>query len=134
MRVTPNGSGKGPIVVVDDDQLELQLARRCHQIANPSEPLLQFSSGFALLDYLSQVTAARQPMPSLVLLDLNMPGLSGFDVLERIRSLPQLSEMRCVIFTNSRRSTDRLRAKEFGADFVTKPDTADEFIRLLAAA
>jgi CheY-like chemotaxis protein len=62
------------------------------------------------------------PCPALVLLDLKLPGISGFEVLAWIRKQPRLNRVRVVVLTASPHSIDIYRACELGADsFLVKP-------------
>lgn len=70
----------------------------------------------------------RHPLPVLVLLDLNLPGLSGFDVLQWIRQHPELKTLPVVVFSSSGRPEDRSRARDLAAnDYLTKPNSGVRF-------
>lgn len=67
-------------------------------------------------------------MPALVLLDLNLPHVSGFQVLEWMRNRPDVRHTPVVIFSSSTRQDDRVKATELGAnEFVSKPSSAAKF-------
>ncbi len=69
-----------------------------------------------------------QPKPSVVLLDLNLPEIHGFDVLKWIRAHPLHSELPVVVFSSSEREEDRARAKLLGAnEFLKKPSSVTGF-------
>ncbi|MFA5539989.1 MAG: response regulator [Gemmobacter sp.] len=74
----------------------------------------------------------RDERPALVLLDAMMPGLSGFDLCETLRSDPELSGIRIVMLTARSREADQARAMGAGADaFVAKPfSTRDLAVRI----
>jgi DNA-binding response OmpR family regulator len=64
----------------------------------------------------------------LILLDLNLPLVSGFEVLEWMRKTTGYQELPVVIFSSSARPEDRIRAEATGADdYVQKPSSALEF-------
>jgi CheY-like chemotaxis protein len=70
----------------------------------------------------------RHPMPVLVLLDLNMPQVSGFEVLKWMRQRPELASLPVVVFSSSSRQEDKARALELGAaEFIEKPPTMGKF-------
>lgn len=72
-------------------------------------------------DGIAWLLAATQP-PDLVLLDIRMPGLSGFDVLERIKSDQRLRRVPVVMLTSSDLQADITRAYELGASgYISKP-------------
>ena len=65
------------------------------------------------------------PLPGVVLLDLNLPEVHGFEVLKWIRAHPSLRELPVVVFTSSARNEDRDRARLLGAnEFMRKPGVA----------
>ena len=69
------------------------------------------------------------PLPSLVLLDINLPKKSGFEVLEFMKSQEAVRRLPVVMFTSSSNDSDKERARLLGADdFVTKPMYLDEMI------
>jgi CheY-like chemotaxis protein len=64
----------------------------------------------------------RHPLPSVVLLDLNLPGCSGFEVLQWLREQPQFQQLPAVIFSSSGRQEDRDKAQALGANgYIEKP-------------
>ena len=72
------------------------------------------------------------PTPNLVLLNLNMPRVSGFDVLEAIRDDPTIRDIQCVVFSSSRLDRDKAKCLALGARaFVTKPSELNEFLKVL---
>jgi CheY-like chemotaxis protein len=69
------------------------------------------------------------PTPGLVLLDLNLPKVSGFEVLAHLQGNAALNSIPVVIFTSSARPVDRVRSLALGArQFITKPASLDSFI------
>ena len=78
-------------------------------------------------------SAARQA-PHLVLLDIMLPGLSGFDVCERIRANPALRDTRVVMLTARGASDDEARGLAAGADdYVTKPFSTHDLVARVRA-
>lgn len=70
--------------------------------------------------------------PDLILLDLNLPKKNGFEVLEEIKTDPDLKSIPVVILTSSEAEQDILRCYElYGSCFVTKPFEFDEFTRAI---
>ena len=73
-------------------------------------------------------------MPGLVLLDLNLPYWSGFEVLEWIRQQPQLRRLPVVVFTSSSRPDDIARAYDAGANgYLVKPNALADLTNLVLA-
>ena len=68
------------------------------------------------------------PLPALVLLDLNLPGFSGFEVLHWIRQHPELERLPVVVLSSSGRPEDRARAGKLAAnDYLIKPSSGVQF-------
>jgi len=78
--------------------------------------------------------AARKDRPDLVVLDLMLPGLSGFEVLQELRRRPQTADLPVVVLTARREEVDRIRGLELGADdYLTKPFSPQELILRVGA-
>ncbi len=78
------------------------------------------------------LAAARRARPPVVLLDVGMPRLDGFEVCRRIRADPALAGTYVVMLTANGHPADELRALEAGADrYVTKPFNDDAVVELL---
>jgi CheY-like chemotaxis protein len=74
------------------------------------------------------------PLPALVLLDLKMPGMDGFDVLKWVREQPGLSLLRVVVLTSSDSMRDVNLAYQLGANsFLVKPVDFDRFVEISQA-
>lgn len=72
---------------------------------------------------------ARQDRPSLIVLDLMLPGLSGFDVLEQLRGSKDTREVAILMLTARKEEPDRIRGLSLGADdYLTKPFSPQELV------
>jgi CheY-like chemotaxis protein len=94
--------------------------------------------GVELMDYLNRrdrfADPELSPLPSLLLLDLNMPRKDGRQALREIRANPSLEKLRVVIWTTSDLQEDRVLCKEAGADgYVTKPNSYEELMQEVKA-
>ena len=112
------------ILVVDDRDDDLVIIRRAFEKARVINPIVTAQGGEEAIRYLNgegeYANRKEFPLPSLVLLDLKMPKVDGFDVLEWIRSQPTLASLRVVVLTSSDDMKDVNRAYEMGANsFVT---------------
>jgi CheY-like chemotaxis protein len=121
------------LVFVDDDDVELMLIERYLRSSRVQNPLRTFSSGEALIEYLQAIAGQTDRYPSLVLLDVRMPTMDGFEVVEAVRAMPAFTELPMVVmFSNSDRPADRERADQVGADgYVVKPSDGAEYVRFL---
>jgi len=74
----------------------------------------------------------RNEKPDLVLLDLILPGISGFDVLKKIKEDPELSNIPVVVLSNLASKEDKEKAKELGAvDYMVKAQTMPDEVRAI---
>lgn len=120
------------VLYVEDEENDVHFMRRAFRRAGQEERLRVVVDGQAAMDYLAGRglfgNRLNYPLPAMVLLDLNLPTVSGFQVLVWIRQQPQFQRLPVVIFSSSPRVEDRLQAKELGAnDYMEKPDSGLEF-------
>lgn len=117
--------------MVDDNPDDRMVAERCYRRSRHKLPFLQLTSGDALLEYLEGVASGERPMPALVLLDINMPGLNGFEALEQVRQQEIFREVPVVMMlTNSDNPDDIRRSRELGAsDFFVKPMRLADYVQ-----
>ncbi|MGE3172778.1 MAG: response regulator [Planctomycetota bacterium] len=128
MQTTSNMATTGPILMVDDNETDRMIAQRCYQRTGIPNEFRTLESGSALLTHLDEVAAGRAPAPAVILLDINMPGLGGFEVLERLRARPRPDDFVVVMLTNSDDPRDGERARQGGADrLMVKPMRVDQY-------
>ena len=123
-------SSDGPVVMVDDNGGDIFFVERCFDASKVDKEFLSFRRGQDFLTMLEQVKAGQKTMPSLVLLDLNMPGMNGLDVLSTVRADHYFDEMPvfCVL-TSSRDPRDKHSAEALHVSgFFTKAATMEEYI------
>lgn len=126
------------ILHVDDDADDRFLVDAAWRQAGVRHPLRAVSDGRQAIDYLfgtgEYADRARYPLPGLVLLDLKMPGLTGFDVLQRLRADKEIGGIPVLITTASTDPGDVAKAYRLGANgFFIKPSSAEELTALLSA-
>ena len=130
------GPRKFQLVLVDDDDVEALILARYLRDARDDIELTVFPSGPAFLEYMEAIKGDESvPRPDLVLLDVRMPRLSGFDVLSKLRSDPAYSEEPPIyMFSNSRDDCDAKRASELGASgYRAKPTGSEEYTEFLSS-
>jgi CheY-like chemotaxis protein len=115
-----------PILLVDDSADDVLLMQRAFKSTSISAPLVILPGGAAAIDYLSGVGAyadrSAHPLPALMLLDLKMPRVSGFDVLTWLRGQPALKRLPVVVLTSSKQEEDVNRAYDLGVNsYIVKP-------------
>lgn len=117
------GSGQAPIVMVDDEEPDRELVRRYYKRSGLSNRLLQFLDGPSFLDYLEETDESQAPLPAIVLMDINMPRLNGFETVGAMRRDARFSKLPVVMMlTSSNDPLDRERATAAGANgYLLKP-------------
>jgi CheY-like chemotaxis protein len=120
------------VLYVEDEGDDAFFMQAAFKRTGLSESLYVVSDGCQALAYLAgegpYTDRARHPLPGLVLLDLNLPLISGFDVLAWIRQQPQFQATPVVIFSSSGRPEDKERATQLGASqYVQKPASGMQF-------
>jgi DNA-binding response OmpR family regulator len=123
------------LYVEDEDSARFFMYRAFIEVA-PSVELRTVVDGKQALDYLAGQGGYHNrhlfPLPSLVLLDLNLPQISGFQVLGWMRQHPQFKTTTVVVFSSSDLSEDRVKAHALGADdYVAKPASGSHFPRVV---
>jgi two-component system response regulator len=114
----------------DDEELTTRALRRQAKIANQ---IVVARDGSEAVDYLfgegKHAGRDLSQMPALILLDLKLPKLSGFDVLQRLRADPRTKLIPTVILTSSSEEEDMLKSYQSGANsYVRKPVEFDAFV------
>src|SRR6266702_4939030 len=123
------------ILLVEDRQDDAMLMLRSFARAGVNNPIEIVRNGEEALAYLSgsgeYSNREKHPLPRLVLLDLKMPKVDGFEVLQWIRTHPQLSGLPVVVLTSSENVRDVNRAYGLGANsFLVKPMDFNHFVEL----
>ncbi|HZV36052.1 MAG TPA: response regulator [Verrucomicrobiae bacterium] len=125
------------ILYAEDDENDAFLVQHAFAKAGMNSQLVVVNSGKAAIEYLSchaLTPNPSTPLPRLILLDLNMPGTSGLEVLKWIRNTPQLSTLVVVMLTSSNQEADIHRAYIQGANgYLVKPSKVDELIVMVKA-
>lgn len=121
------------ILLVEDSDDDAELTRMAFGEAKIANPIVRAPTGIAALDYLfargefGKRDAAD--LPAVVLLDLNLPGIGGIDVLKAIRADARTKHLPVVILTSSDEEKDRLAAYGGCANsYVQKPVDYDQFV------
>lgn len=117
------------IVLIDDDEDDRFIFREGFAQTGYQGELMQFDSGNAFLGYLHTL---EEELPSLILLDLNIPLISGMEILKKIKSNEKWRCIPVVVLTTSRLSEDRDIAYANGANgFISKPGDYQDVLKLI---
>ena len=118
------------ILIVDDDSDDREIIRDAFMSSKTDNKEYVFiENGDRLLDYLQG--SEINDLPSLIMLDLNMPGKDGREALKEIKKEEHFKNIPIVVFTTSASQRDRDTSYSLGANcFVTKPDTFNKLVEL----
>lgn len=127
------------ILTIEDNPADEQLVKRLFARLGARVELHAVSDGEQALRYLFRsceyVDPADSPRPDLILLDINLPRVRGPQVLQRIKSQPELAEIPVVVVSSSTSQKDIERCRRYGCDgIVTKSIDLDAYREVLIAA
>jgi CheY-like chemotaxis protein len=129
-------SSQPTVLVADDDANDVFFLRRAFQKAGVSCPIVDVPDGEKAINYLTgsegYADRSRYPVPSLLFLDLKMPKVSGFEVLEWLQKHDGLGKIKVVVLSSSNLPSDMQKARSLGAhDYRVKPADIDEMINMV---
>lgn len=121
------------ILLVEDNPGDVRLIREAFKEAEKETEFHTITNGGEAIDFLtSQATDDSITPPDLVLLDLNLPGSDGCEVLESIRDTQQIQPLPVIMLTSSGANEDVIRCYDASANaYLTKPTNPDEFVALV---
>ena len=124
------------ILMVDDDEEDREMTREAVAQGLVISDFSTANSGDECLDYLYQrgrfSDPKAAPRPSLILLDLNMPGKDGRAVLREIKADPELRHIPVVVLTTSEVEADILQSYDLGANsYIVKPVTFRKLVEVM---
>jgi CheY-like chemotaxis protein len=121
------------ILLVEDNQMDVVLTLDAFQEACLDNKVQVVRNGEYALKYVlgedEYADRKKYPLPDLILLDLKLPGISGHDVLARLKSTPTLKRIPIVVLTSSKEEGDLEMSYDRGANsYLVKPITFDGFL------
>ena len=123
----------GPILLVEDNEDDVLITRRAWKKGQIRNKLCVVRDGEEALEFLYRKGEyADSPRPCLMLLDLKMPGVDGFEVLEKIKGDASLKKIPVIILTTSSWTRDVEYAYELGANsYIVKPVSFWNFVQTM---
>lgn len=125
------------ICLVDDDEIFQFVTKRVIEQTRLVQTIRLFSNGKEAIGFLEEVHASNSQLPDIILLDLNMPVMDGWDFLEAYVLLkPELSKpITIYIVSSSISPADILRAQRISevTDYIIKPITTEKLIDMLSS-
>ncbi len=124
------------ILLVEDNPADIKITQRALRESAVPVELLVVRDGQEAVEYLlregAHAHADTWRSPDLILLDLNLPRLTGREVLDRIRATPALKAVPVVVLTTSRRQEDVHEMYAAGANtYIEKPQDFNRFVQVL---
>lgn len=117
-------SNDSPIEIwlIDDDDGHALLVEESFQDAGLRNGFVRARDGSEGWDWLKEVETGSRPRPGLILLDISMPGLDGFEILEGIKSSAQLKTIPVIMLTSTDHPREIQRSYALGASaYIVKP-------------
>jgi CheY-like chemotaxis protein len=127
MTTAPSASSPPAVLLyIEDEENDVLFLRRAFSRAGAVVELHALCDGEKAIAFLAnQPPYEGRPAPRLIVLDLNLPARSGFEVLEWVRGQPALQAVPVVILSSSGRPEDRRRAETLGvSDYFLKPTSS----------
>jgi CheY-like chemotaxis protein len=124
------------ILLVEDNRLDIELTLDAFKEARLGNSVHVAKNGVEALDYLfghEQYGDREQyPLPDVILLDLKMPGIDGFEVLRRVKAEPEVKRIPVIILTSSREEGDLALSYDCGANsYLVKPVSFEGFLKVV---
>ncbi len=124
------------ILLVEDNPADIKITERALRESGFPVELLVVRDGQEAVEYLlrqgQHADNSNWRNPDLILLDLNLPRLTGREVLERIRATPELKAVPVIVLTTSRRQEDVQEMYAAGANtYIEKPQNFQKFVQVL---
>jgi CheY-like chemotaxis protein len=119
-------TGDNPILIVEDSHEDFIIIQRALTKAGVTNNIFRCTDAFDALDYLNRrghyADAAVSPRPAIVLLDLNLPGMTGRELLQHIKVEARLSDIPAIVLTTSGDAGDMRACYALGAaGYIQKP-------------
>ncbi|MDI6740242.1 MAG: response regulator [Candidatus Edwardsbacteria bacterium] len=124
---------KIPILLVEDDQVDVMTVQRAFKRNNIINPLHVVGNGQEAIEYLRhQGTFADRekfPRPGIILLDLNMPVMNGIECLKVLKADEELKKLLVIVLTTSKEECDRVESFKLSvAGYIIKPVEFEKFV------
>ena len=117
------------ILLIEDDRVDVMTVQRALGQSPVDSRLYVARTAVEALDMLRGEGHDRiDPPPALILLDLNLPMMSGIEFLRELRADPELRDLRVIVLTSSNEPRDRAAAFEYEVeDYIVKPHSFEDF-------
>ncbi|MCK4907435.1 MAG: response regulator [Spirochaetes bacterium] len=122
---------KKPILLIEDDKVDAMTMKRALKEINVTNRLEIRNNGEEAFEYLKN---NENEMPCIILLDLNMPKMNGFEFLEKIKDNAAVKQIPVIVLTTSQEEQDRINSFDAGASgYMIKPVDYKQFVEVMKA-
>jgi CheY-like chemotaxis protein len=131
-----NGAEPAPhLLAVEDNRADILLVEQGVEQATTHVEMQSIRNGARAIEWLTDGSEESTAAPQLILLDLNLPGKPGFEVLRTVRDEASFNDVPVAVVSSSENPADVARAYRLGANaYVTKPQDPDDYIQMVVAA
>ena len=124
------------ILVAEDDANDVFLLRRAFQKAGVGCRIVDVRNGREAVNYLTgqppYSDREQYPLPCLLLVDVKMPLMNGFELLEWLQTQPGFASLPAVVLSSSEQTADIVEAKKFGArEYLVKPTLITDLVKIV---
>jgi CheY-like chemotaxis protein len=122
------------LLLVDDDEVDAMTVKRAFKKNNITHPLYVATNGLEALTLLrsNEMLKLMSGQRILILLDLNMPKMSGIEFLRELRADPELRALPVIVLTTSNEDKDKVEAYNLNvAGYILKPVTFTKFVEVM---
>jgi len=118
-----------PFLLIEDDQVDVMTIKRALRDIQVSNPMVHVENGEDALAYLRDPVNTK---PCIILLDLNMPIMSGIEFLQIAKQDPQLRRFPVIVLTTSEEQQDKVNSFDLGvAGYMAKPVDYKQFVEVM---
>lgn len=128
---------KRPILIVEDDPVDQEMIVLAFKRAAVENPVITAADGKEALEYLMALVQSERSresvLPAVIILDLNMPQMDGFEFLRRVKAEPRVATIPVVVLTTSQFERDLTQSYALGASScLTKPADFEQLVKIAA--
>lgn len=123
------------IILVEDNKDDIYLIELALKSLETKSNLFPFNTGSLALQYLKDLINDKKELPDLIMLDVNLPKITGLDILKKIKQNKIVGKIPIVVFTSSDSASDMEYCYENGADlYLLKPNNINDFKEVINQA
>lgn len=120
------------ILLIEDNDQDAELTLRAMREYNMGNKIVRLADGQAAMDYFFSDNSKKNEIPRVILLDLQLPGINGLEVLKSLKSHESTSSIPVVILTSSTEEKDIKTCYQLGVNsYISKPVEFDSFLETM---